>query len=592
MCTFLVRGQCDRYSTTPAVSVMELDTTSFKPCKRLLPRVQSCPALVMQDRVRPASDPADAPAPKVLRTCFSMSNLQAADVHHQNSDQNQSSHVYSVVARNENGQSKVFNFSPTDTIQDMIETMGKSTRKTTMLRSSGSCHSISEDAVYSEGLLFEPGRGQQASANDLQVVVEPPVAAPAAAPVHRLVEAVNDSTVPLSEDTMRSYLHPNLKIQEPRGVYSGLCACVAFLKDIFEANGRPYVVLNENSRAPGDPQDSASGTLSVDVTYSPKTVESSVTYKSMHGMLAYLEFHQDPREICGYDNPESAVTGENCGVASLEDPWTLDTGDLGFVQDVPTPESSAQGDIFMPAMAATIPAYIEPSTEMFVPPNSKGMHRSLSTEEILSQKVQQESNYVQTTDIPSELPEGLSLAEIFDSSEFTELMSEDNPDYWMMNVPAALDQQPNSTVPEEHLSGNLAVRDIKREQLQEPSVPAPAPQESLSKQPVHREGYMRSKAHEAKGLEQDYQCGYCHHIRTSASACSDGRVRIRCACGGKHRDGNPRMHAFWKPVKGHIIRKNDSSDNLSVASGATDASLAGATEAMSLKSRRSRSGSG
>lgn len=42
----------------------------------------------------------------------------------------------------------------------------------------------------------------------------------------------------------------------------------------------------------------------------------------------------------------------------------------------------------------------------------------------------------------------------------------------------------------------------------------------------------------------DYQCSYCGSIKTSTSAGADGRVRIRCECGGKHRDNRPRMHAM------------------------------------------------
>eukprot|EP00656_Telonema_subtile_P056321 TRINITY_DN8967_c0_g1_i2.p1 TRINITY_DN8967_c0_g1~~TRINITY_DN8967_c0_g1_i2.p1 ORF type:complete len:241 (-),score=22.22 TRINITY_DN8967_c0_g1_i2:45-767(-) len=69
----------------------------------------------------------------------------------------------------------------------------------------------------------------------------------------------------------------------------------------------------------------------------------------------------------------------------------------------------------------------------------------------------------------------------------------------------------------------------------------------LSAQPG-TDGYMRSKAHEARGVEQKYLCGYCANVRTSASACGDGRVRIRCNCGGKHKDGTLRMHANWSPL--------------------------------------------
>lgn len=44
----------------------------------------------------------------------------------------------------------------------------------------------------------------------------------------------------------------------------------------------------------------------------------------------------------------------------------------------------------------------------------------------------------------------------------------------------------------------------------------------------------------------EYQCGYCGERKISTSAGGDGRVRIRCDCGGKHSDGEPRMHAKWK----------------------------------------------
>lgn len=57
--------------------------------------------------------------------------------------------------------------------------------------------------------------------------------------------------------------------------------------------------------------------------------------------------------------------------------------------------------------------------------------------------------------------------------------------------------------------------------------------------------YMRTKAHNARGTEQNYRCGYCGARRTSASSCTDGRVRIRCPCGGLHKDNRPRMHAKW-----------------------------------------------
>merc|ERR1711934_351127 len=45
-----------------------------------------------------------------------------------------------------------------------------------------------------------------------------------------------------------------------------------------------------------------------------------------------------------------------------------------------------------------------------------------------------------------------------------------------------------------------------------------------------------------------YRCGYCGTIKKSSSQCADGRVRIRCECGGQHQDNHLRMHATWIPV--------------------------------------------
>ena len=45
-----------------------------------------------------------------------------------------------------------------------------------------------------------------------------------------------------------------------------------------------------------------------------------------------------------------------------------------------------------------------------------------------------------------------------------------------------------------------------------------------------------------------YQCGYCKAEKVSSSTGRDGHIRIRCSCGGKHGDRNPRMHAKWALV--------------------------------------------
>ena len=54
----------------------------------------------------------------------------------------------------------------------------------------------------------------------------------------------------------------------------------------------------------------------------------------------------------------------------------------------------------------------------------------------------------------------------------------------------------------------------------------------------------------------NFQCSYCHGIKLSMSSGADGRVRIRCKCGGKHRDGRPRMHAKWERIKDTDVDKS------------------------------------
>lgn len=41
-----------------------------------------------------------------------------------------------------------------------------------------------------------------------------------------------------------------------------------------------------------------------------------------------------------------------------------------------------------------------------------------------------------------------------------------------------------------------------------------------------------------------YACSYCGRLKASTSTGQDGRIRIRCECGGKHGDGSERMHAM------------------------------------------------
>ena len=76
-----------------------------------------------------------------------------------------------------------------------------------------------------------------------------------------------------------------------------------------------------------------------------------------------------------------------------------------------------------------------------------------------------------------------------------------------------------------------------------------------------KRGRIESRKHveECSNAQVAYKCGYCSEVRISSSNCTDGRVRIRCSCGGKHQDQKPRMHAKWFLVE-------DISDAVSTAS--------------------------
>ena len=48
-----------------------------------------------------------------------------------------------------------------------------------------------------------------------------------------------------------------------------------------------------------------------------------------------------------------------------------------------------------------------------------------------------------------------------------------------------------------------------------------------------------------RSLRQDYICGYCDRGKTSMVRCVQGRVRLRCKCGGQQNDGKLRLHSNW-----------------------------------------------
>eukprot|EP00656_Telonema_subtile_P015779 TRINITY_DN182_c0_g1_i1.p1 TRINITY_DN182_c0_g1~~TRINITY_DN182_c0_g1_i1.p1 ORF type:complete len:300 (+),score=44.09 TRINITY_DN182_c0_g1_i1:89-988(+) len=64
--------------------------------------------------------------------------------------------------------------------------------------------------------------------------------------------------------------------------------------------------------------------------------------------------------------------------------------------------------------------------------------------------------------------------------------------------------------------------------------------------------YHPGQATSGRGRALQYECGFCAYRKVSASASSDGMVRIRCPCGGARADGVSRMHANWSLVPSAI----------------------------------------
>lgn len=60
-------------------------------------------------------------------------------------------------------------------------------------------------------------------------------------------------------------------------------------------------------------------------------------------------------------------------------------------------------------------------------------------------------------------------------------------------------------------------------------------------------GSMPPKA-SSKSSAPTFRCNYCGKLKQSSCKPSDGRVRIRCMCGGKHKDGESRLHTHWSEV--------------------------------------------
>jgi len=434
---------------------------------------------------------------------------------------------------NVNGAPRKFSFSPTDTIQSMIDTMN-TMGKGLGMRSSASCQSIGEDTVYNEGLLFEHSAALMTK--------------PVSDGMLQFIEAVNNA-VPLTEDSLRNWLHPSARIEEPAGKHVGLCSCVDFLKEIFETHGQPYLQLRLDSTTDA-PAGVHAGTLLVDVSFTPVTIEIRIAYRCVLGLVSQLEFFADPREVTGFGTMSGAISG------ALEDPWSFHPSDLGLLDDL----------TLQVPLADELPIETEPNRF----PMDVTASLDVAAQQLLFGEVEHHMpSFPQP--IPS-FPQPMLSHSSLKQEPREELFALDET---IVGELSNLVQQGDWLTGVQPTMISAVPLPRKPEPVRIPPVLAVPSEVAV----VHREGYMRSKAHEARGTEQDYRCGYCGHARTSASACSDGRVRIRCACGGKHRDAKPRMHANWKLVEPQ--NKEDNSDTLSAhTSGASE--LAGVTEKLSL----------
>jgi len=60
----------------------------------------------------------------------------------------------------------------------------------------------------------------------------------------------------------------------------------------------------------------------------------------------------------------------------------------------------------------------------------------------------------------------------------------------------------------------------------------------------------KPKSNGGIGEQRTWFCGYCGYKKISASASTDGVIRIRCPCGGVHADKKNRMHSNWTQTPG------------------------------------------
>jgi len=98
---------------------------------------------------------------------------------------------------------------------------------------------------------------------------------------------------------------------------------------------------------------------------------------------------------------------------------------------------------------------------------------------------------------------------------------------------------------------NVSYHNLHAYGVAEPDEPAARPAPTSRQLDMRTTSSQLSYKLEEVAEDMDtYVCNYCKRHKLSASNGQDGRVRIRCECGGKHRDGTSRMHAQWSAVAG------------------------------------------
>lgn len=59
---------------------------------------------------------------------------------------------------------------------------------------------------------------------------------------------------------------------------------------------------------------------------------------------------------------------------------------------------------------------------------------------------------------------------------------------------------------------------------------------------------------------EEYICDYCGRTQTTNANLWDGKARLACFCGGRRRDGTPRVHGRWRP-KGAVQKARKSAQS-------------------------------